>query len=234
MRNYTKILASGAIALSVLPFAASAHGIGADVKAIAKSDHKGGISAEVKSFIQEMKKNREVKHDKSEIKSHFVSGSVTAIGTNSLTITGSDSKIYTVDTTNAKIQQPFNKTAVSLSAVKVGDKVQVIGTVSTVNNVNTITAKLVIDMPANTHPAMTTGTVTAVNGNTVTVQNTRTGVVSNVTVNTDANTVVTKDDQAATTADVTVGSNVKVKGLWNETLNVLNAIKINIRTLFTK
>ena len=221
MKIYTKILASSAIMLGILPFAASAHG---------KDNNKGdsgrhlGIMKIMENFGKDFGKKVEA------IKAHAFSGSVTAVGTNSLTVTGSDSKVYTVNTTDAKIYHAFNKTPIALNDVKVGDKVTVFGSVDAAGT--TVTAKWVLVVPANTHPAMTTGKVTAATGNTVTVQNTHTGVVNNVVISTDANTTVTKDGQPATTADVAVGSNVKVQGLWNETLNVLNAIKINIRTMF--
>jgi len=66
--------------------------------------------------------------------------------------------------------------------------------------------------------------------NTITIQASQTGVVYPVTINTSANTTVAAHGgTATTTAAITVGSKINVKGLWDELLNVLNAIRIRIK-----
>lgn len=226
MNKYTKIMAAGTLALSILPFAASAHG----------NSSERGQSDNVKTSVSSMfgmhlghEQENDGDQDEMKMEMHAFPGTVTAVAADSFTLSAANGNVYTVNTANAKISQPFGG-VIALSAIKVNDKVVVKGSL----NGTTITAKSVLDMPANTHPAATVGKVTAISGSTITLQNTHTGVVSNVTVNTSANTQVTKDGQPATTADIAVGSTIRVKGLWDETLNVLNAIKISIRNLFGK
>ncbi len=213
MQKFSKYFAAGAMVLAILPVAASAN-----------NDGNKGKSAEhnMNGIMHRILKGSMHKN---------YSGTVTAVSATNFTITDSKGTVYTVTlAADAKITRPFSTVALVLSDIKVTDKVEVKGTLSG----STITAKTVVVTKAGTHKASTVGTVTAVSGNTITVQNTHTGVVSNVTVKTDANTTVDKDGSPATTADVTVGSKVGVKGLWDETLNVLNAIKISIRTMFSK
>ncbi len=209
----TKYITTGAMALSILPFMASAHGMDNENK---------GEKSEYKSFFGE-------RFDRDEQNEHKAfTGTVTALSTTGFTLKDANGTVYTVTTANAKLVKPFLGSIV-LADIKVNDKAVVKGSLTG----TTIAARSVQVMPANTHPAMTKGTITAVNGNTITVQNTHLGVVSNVTIKTDANTQVTKDGQAATLADASVGATVKIKGLWDETLNVLNAIRINIKTMFS-
>jgi hypothetical protein len=227
MNKLTKYAAAGAMALTILPFAASAHGN--------DNGNTGSNKSEIKSLLnfnsdrgdRGDNSDNEDNQDRSERKAF--AGTVSAVSATGFTLTDAKGTVYTVTTAGATIQKPFSGTLV-LADIKANDKVVVKGTLTG----TTIAAKSIIDMPANTHPAATRGTVTAVNGNVITVQNTHTGVVSNVTVNADANTQVTKDGKAATLADATVGTKISVKGLWNETLNILNAIKISIRTALNK
>lgn len=213
MNKLTKYITTGAMALSILPFMASAHGMDNENK---------GEKSEMKSYFGEH-------FDRDEQNEHKAfTGTITAKSATGFTLKDANGTVYTVTTANAKLSTPFLGSIV-LADIKVNDKAVVKGSLTG----TTIAAKSVKVMPANTHPAMTKGTITAVNGNTITVQNTHLGVVSNVTVKTDANTQVTKDGQAATLADATVGTTVKIKGLWDETLNVLNAIRINIKTMFS-
>jgi hypothetical protein len=149
-------------------------------------------------------------------------GTVTSIGTNSFTMTVDAGTTLTVNTASAKLWEPFDK-SITLTDIAVNDKAQVKGTLSG----NTMTATWVMIMPQNTHPAKASGVVTAASANALTVQTEHQGVISNVSVTTDANTEVKNHDgSAATTADVKVGTAVKVKGLWNEVLNVLNAMYV--------
>jgi hypothetical protein len=160
-----------------------------------------------------------------DFKNRFHTGTVTAVGTSSFDIKTSDGTILTVNTGTAKLQHPFGAT-IQLSDIKVNDKVQVKGT----TNGNQIDAAIVVDSPENTHPAKAHGTVTAVNGNSFTLQSNHQGVVFTVNVNTNSTTTFKSSSTSTTTiANVQVGSKVTVKGLWDEILNILNAIKVHIR-----
>jgi len=152
------------------------------------------------------------------------SGTVTAVGSTSFNFKAEDGTMFTVDTSNAKIVQAFGS-AITLNSVVVGDNAKVNGTV----NGNIITASRVMVTPPNTHKAVGAGTVTAVNGNSFTLKTDNHGIISSATVNTSASTTIISQNGATTTsASILVGSQVLVKGLWDELLNVLNAIKIRI------
>ena len=155
-----------------------------------------------------------------------INGSVTASGSSQLTVKAKNGTVYTVAVdASTKLVKPFNVPIV-FGDIHVNDNVQVKGVITGTS----VAAASIVVTPANTHVAAGKGMVTAVSGNTVTLQTTNHGIVSNVTVKTDANTQVTKSDgSVGATSDVTVGSQIKVKGLWDELLNVLNAIKIKIR-----
>jgi hypothetical protein len=212
MKNITKIAAVSLLALMVFPTAAFAHGN--------KDNDSHDDNGKHRGIIKRLFHGREDKDHKM-----LRSGTVTAVGSSSFDMKLKDGTVVTVLTASAKITKPF-ESEIKLADIKVDDKASVVGTL----NGSQITATHVMITPMNTHPAKAKGTVTAVNGNTVTVQTQHQGVVSNVTVNTNANTQVTKaDGSTGTAADVQVGSTVKVKGLWNEILNVLNAIKIRIK-----
>jgi Domain of unknown function (DUF5666) len=86
-----------------------------------------------------------------------ISGTVSAVSGSILTVTGSDGTVYTVDTTNATLIKQGNPTN-SISAINVGDSVQIQGTVSGTS----VTATVVLDNVAasSTHPGFL-GTITS-------------------------------------------------------------------------
>ena len=181
--------------------------------------HRDNVGLEIKGKALGRIKERKQEHR------HVISGKVTAATATNITVIAKNGTVYTVTVTgDTKIEKAFG-VSIPFADIKVNDNVWVKGLVT--NNV--IAARSIFVTPVNTHPARAKGEVKAVSGNTVTVQTNNHGVVSDVTVKTDANTQVTKaDGTLGATADVTVGSKVKVKGLWDEVLNVLNAIKIRI------
>lgn len=208
MRKLLKVAAIAAFAFTLVPASAFAHGNGKNDKA----DQRGGNW--MRKFKDYRKNNRQV------------DGTVTAVGTSSFTMKAKDGTVYTVNVSSTtKLEKPFN-VAITFADIKVNNNVHVKGAVDT----NTITASVVVATPQNTHAAKGAGTVTAVSGNTVTLQTNNRGIISNVTVKTDSTTqVVKKDATAGTTADVVVGSKIKVKGLWDELTNVLNAMHIRLK-----
>ncbi len=72
---------------------------------------------------------------------HVVAGSVTAVSGNTITVKGNDGAVYSVNAASAKF---FDKseTSATISDVKVGDKVQVFGTVSGTS----VTAEMIHDV----------------------------------------------------------------------------------------
>jgi hypothetical protein len=205
MNKLMKYAAIAAIAISVVPFAAQAHDGDSDSR---ESDNRGENQFRVLNLdhINRGESRR---------------GKVTAVASGLFTLEAKDGKVYTVNSANATFTLPFNGKFIA-SDLKVGDAVKVRGTISG----TAITASSVIVVPANKRPVKGKATVSAVNGSTLTVL-TKSG--NTVTVNTDSNTTVTKQDgSAGAVADVQVGSKVKLAGLWDTVLNVLNAIKIKL------
>jgi len=160
-----------------------------------------------------------------------VSGAVTAISGNSITITSKmgageskgNATTYAVDATNAKVMK--NGTSSSASSIAVGDTIMVVGTV----NGTSVTATAINDgapkgglgdaktpaqspIQGNGEPVVG-GTVTAINGSTLTVTN-----KSNVTysVDTSAATII-KGNTTSSIASVATGDNVIIQGTVNGT-----------------
>lgn len=226
MRKFIQYFAAGAILAILVPGIVLAHGDNNS------GDNEGGILGLRASFSANERADldHDGDHDGNRGEARARLGVVTAVNVsgNTLTMRSKDGTIFTVNTADANIKSALNN-AITLSGILVGDKVIVRGTISSTNS-NVISASSVVDIPQNTHPARAKGTVTAVSGNSLTVQTNHDGVISNVTVNTNANTQITKSGgTAGTMADITAGAMVKVKGLWDELLNVLNAIKIRIK-----
>lgn len=192
---------------------------------------KSWVGAEFRGLLNLSHRDRaevKVSENGEKHRALFKSGSVTAISSNGFTLLAEDGTSYTVDTSNAKLLRlsADGKAMVALTDLKITDKVVVRGERA---DDGTLNARMVYAIPANTHPASGRGTVTAVSGNNFTLQLNNHGIISNVTVDTSANTVIKQDGKAsASMADIQVGSKVKVRGLWDEVLNVLNAIRIKI------
>ena len=216
MTKFTKIAASGALALLVLPSIALAHD-GRDER---------GIGASIKEKIRlAISDNRHDDDDEDENEhKRQVRGTVTAKAASGFDVRTKDGTVFTVlVNSDTKIVGPFGK-MLTLANISIDDTATVKGVASS----SQITASMVIVTPKNTHPAVAKGKVTAVSGNAITLQSQNHGVVYSVTVNTNASTTVQTAGSATTTAAIQVGSKISAKGLWDELLNVLNAIKIRI------
>ena len=218
MTKFTKIAASGALALLVLPSIALAHD-GRDER---------GIGASIKEKIRlAISDNRHDDDDDEEDENEHkrqVRGTVTAKAVSGFDVRTKDGTVFSVlVNSDTKIVGPFGK-MLTLANISVDDTATVKGVASS----SQITASMVIVTPKNTHPAVAKGKVTAVSGNAITLQSQNHGVVYSVTVNTNASTTVQTAGGATTTSAIQVGSKISAKGLWDELLNVLNAIKIRI------
>jgi hypothetical protein len=152
----------------------------------------------------------------------FYTGTVTGTSSTGFTFSTKTNGTLTVVDTDATIISVPN-TAITNANIQVGDRVTVNGMLSG----STLTANFVYDMPVNKAFASDKGVVTAVAGSNLTVQ-ARNG--ASATVATNYNTqVVNQSNDTATTADVTVGTKVKVFGIWDNILHVLTALKIWIK-----
>lgn len=248
-----KVMAFSAIMLGLSPFASVfAHGItfnhGAGDRYGEDMGSQTSLSEQSGMFMQghyDDQQGNDNGNDESGISERAfmraVTGNITALGSDSasFTLTTANKAVYTVQIdSNTKLQDQLGN-ALAFSNLLVNDKVIVKGSsqmpfAPMMNNTNmqtnnVITASVVTKIPQNTHPAHAAGTVTAVNGNNINLQMTPGGIVANVPVVTSANTtVVNKDGSTATLSDIQANSRIRVQGLWNEVLNVLDAIKIRI------
>jgi len=155
-------------------------------------------------------------------------GVVNTVGTTSFSMTVKDGTVFTVDVTDAEIKNAFGAN-ILIGDIQVNTKAIVKGSVEG----STIDASRVLIIPPDTHPAAAKGTVTAVSGNNFTIESAHHGVEYTVNVTTDSNTQFQTGSGTTTAtgtiADVQVGAKVKIRGLWDEILNVLKAIKIRIK-----
>lgn len=224
MRKFTQVSAIALVALGLLPALAFANG---------NKQNEGNQTKGV-SFGTMMRHNSngmfELKKSDSNSKANLnyglrqnVNGTVNAISAVGFSLMDSKGTVWTINTSGAKIFTAFGQ-AISLADVTVNSHASVQGSVSG----NVVTASKIVLSPANTHTAAGVGIVTAINGSSFTLQLNNHGIVSSATVNTNASTTVLQNGATTTTSAIAIGSNVVVKGLWNEILNVLNAIKIRI------
>ncbi|MBU6447884.1 hypothetical protein KGQ24_03550 [Patescibacteria group bacterium] len=234
-----KVMAFSAIMLGLSPLASVfAHDVGSQTALTAQS------SMSMHGHYDDQQESNNDNDDNGVSEHAFmraVTGNVTALGSDSssFTLTTANKAVYTIQTdSNTKIQDQLGN-ALTFSDISVSDKVIVKGALQMpiapmMNNTNiqtnnVITASVITKIPQNTHPAHAAGTVTAVNGNNINLQMTPGGIVANVPVVTSANTaVVNKDGSTATLSDIQANSRIRVQGLWDEVLNVLDAIKIRI------
>lgn len=153
-------------------------------------------------------------------------GTVTAESGSGLTIKTRDGSLLTVAASGATIIE-IPRTVRALADIDVNDKVYITGSKSG----STITASVIYFMPENIKPAKAKGTVTTVSntangGATVTVQN-KDGQTATVNLTQDTQ-IKTAGNQTGAVSDVQVGTKVKLFGLWDNVLNVFNAIKVHI------
>ncbi len=152
----------------------------------------------------------------------FYTGTVTGTSSTGFTLSTKTNGTLTVVDTGATIISVPN-TAITNANIQVGDRVTVNGMLSG----STLTANFVYDMPANKAFASDKGVVTAVAGSNLTVQ-AKNGASATVATNSDTQ-VVNKNGDTTATSDVTVGTKVKVFGIWDNILHVLTALKIWIK-----
>ncbi len=160
-------------------------------------------------------------------------GVVAAVSGNSITLTGKDGTIYTIDATSAKITKFIAgaKTAITPSAIANGDTLVVLGTTSG----NAIAATQIMDgSPAagqkemfKTNQRPIKGTVTTISGSILTVTS-----KNSITYTVDAtNATFSKFSKFSTTistaitlADVKIGDIIAAKGTLTGTNMIATAI----------
>ena len=149
------------------------------------------------------------------------------VGTVSGTVSGStftlntNGTIYTVDASTAKAHRRFGA-LMQLTDIQPGDSVVVRG----VANGTTISAKLIQDTSLQARNGVFSGKVTiAPDGTGFTLQSVSRGSQK---VNYDSTTIFKKNGQAASSADVVLGSQVRVTGVWDSTNSNITAKFVNV------
>lgn len=174
----------------------------------------------------------------------MVAGAIATVNGTTITVTGDNGTVYTVDAAKAKITKGFGKDAATIAVadLKVGDKLVGTGTLTgtslTATDIMTGTPVMKPGMGPHLpkklqHAFPLFGNVTAINGTTVTMELKGFGDDAAATafaVTTNASTTVTKDGAVATMADLTVGSKLLIHGTIDRTTKTAVATKVNILT----
>ncbi len=145
-----------------------------------------------------------------------VLGTVTAIGTTTLTVqAGKEGTLYTVNTVDATIKMP-GKGDSSFSDISVGDTILVQGDISgtTIDATMIVNAKTPKGTRIQKNLSGIAGTVTVVSGTTLTVKG-----KNDITYTVDADSARVRHDgdEDSTLSDITVGDTVIVQGTVDKT-----------------
>ena len=139
-------------------------------------------------------------------------GTITALGTNSVTIEGRNGTPVTFTTTSSTTYA-MGKTAATVAALAAGENVDLTLTATTPQTVTNVQVDL----------ADTQGTVTAINGDTITLGN-----GSNAkTVTVGAATTYSLRGATSTVGAITVGSHIEAHGVWTSS-SAFNAASVSI------
>ena len=142
----------------------------------------------------------------------FVEGTVTALGTNTVTISTHNATpvLYTTTATTTYFE---GKSAVTVAALATGENVDLWLTATAPQTVT----KLAIDLTS------FEGKVSAISGNTITL-----GTSNPRTVNVSATTTYSLKGAASTLSAITVGSWIDASGLLGSNATTLNALSVTI------
>ncbi|QQG44472.1 MAG: hypothetical protein HYW86_00965 [Candidatus Roizmanbacteria bacterium] len=175
-------------------------------------EEKKGLIEETKNFIKNLTivKNKNAK---------ILQGEVTAITDSSLTVS-KDGKSYTVNTdSKTQFRRHFWGKS-SLAEISIGDNVNVLGKF-TDEAKTTILAKMIRDTSIQKRKGVFFGTVTSKTDTTLVIDTKR--GVETVTID-GATKIVARDEKTMTATAINVGDRVRVKGLWDKTLNTISDV----------
>lgn len=145
-----------------------------------------------------------------------ITGSLTAISENTLTVQTSDGASYSIDVTNAQCRRRFGGKC-EWSELAVGDKVNVVGK-WTDENKTAITAKLVRDASIQKRHGVLFGKVTAKSDSSFTMEAKRGGEIFSVTVYITDAKFINRKEETISYGDIQVSHRVRAKGVWDRTL----------------
>jgi len=162
------------------------------------------------------------------VKNEYVTGTLTAINGTSLTLTASTSSatVYTVDASNIKKVLRRYGADTTLSALQIGDTLQVRGIV----NVDNVTASTIRDMSLQARSGTFTGTLSAINGTSFTLQSKDRGAQ---TINTTASTTFRLGTASTSMSSLAVGQTVTLSGVWDRTNSNVTATRVTIKVAST-
>ncbi len=138
-----------------------------------------------------------------------ITGKVTNVYSNQIVFTTPNAAYYSADTLNVTLIRRYGS-PMSILEMKVGDKVEVTGTVWPDNKV---TASLIKDVSLYTHTGTISGKIVNLDplGKKFTVINSQR---KTFTIQTNSATSITKNNGYATLTDLSPGMTVSVKGTW--------------------
>lgn len=187
-------------------------GIGAQVRLLAQNaSTSGGIGAFVQALAHDRDHDRD---DEKKDRDHAtttpqvnISGTITSISGTTLTLSGQNSAVYTVDAGSAAIKGG------SFADLKVGDTVTVRGTLSgSIIAATSVVDKTFLQNALARVNSVRAGVVNAINGSVLTIMGNGT-----TSVTTNSSTTVLKKGGATTTAALSLGSRVLVLGTSSAT-----------------
>ncbi len=148
-----------------------------------------------------------------------VKGKITVIGSNNFSLSGEDGTFQVNITDKTKILRKFGGKS-SLSEYSVGDEVMVIGKF-TDETKTVIEAKVVRNLSIQKRRGAFFGTVLTKGTDSFTIQTLKLGIQ---TVYFGSAKFVKRNEEAMTYADLKSGDRVRVKGVWDKTLNKINEV----------
>ncbi|MFA5087074.1 MAG: DUF5666 domain-containing protein [Candidatus Paceibacterota bacterium] len=156
-----------------------------------------------------------------------VSGTVSAITGNNITLAAKDGSTYIIDATNSKITKNNNVT--QLSNIAVGDTILVVGSLNGTNVVATDIIDGVFKQAGLFKSNYFNGAIVSISGSSFTIDSKGCKQeTANQAVNTDSKTTFTKNGQAASFSDLAIAQRVVVTGARDATTNVILATNVNI------
>jgi hypothetical protein len=148
-----------------------------------------------------------------------VKGKITAIGTNSFSINGDDGTFQINITDKTQILRKFGGKS-NLSEYSVGDEVMVIGKF-TDDTKTAIDAKVIRNLSIQKRRGAFFGTVLTKETNSFTMQTLKLGVQ---TIYFDSAKFIKRNEETMTYADLKLGHRVRIKGVWDKTLNEIREV----------
>ena len=160
-----------------------------------------------------------------------ISGPVTAVNGNTITLTGANGTVYTIDATSAKIRK--SGATIQVSGIAVGDTLAVRGTVSGTN----VAAASIMDGQGaagsknwSATANMSLGTITAISGSNFTMDSHSKTGTSTVNVATTASTVFKNNQTVSALSNLAVGQRVVVAGTKDSSNNIASATSVTVIT----